>query len=244
MFYDLEDPSKFIKDAAESLDNDGIFVAQLMCSHSMFKMNDLGNICHEHLEYYSYDSLKYLFEKNGLKIFKISENNVNGGSYRVYCKKNLKKSISYSEKTSLKDIKKFVKNVIDNRTKTLKFLKNAKKEKRTIMLYGASTKGNTLLQYYGITNKLIKYAVERSKHKWGKYTIGSGLKIISEQESRRLNPDYFYVMPYGFIDEFIKREKKWLKKGVNFYYHIQNLRLLNEKSSYFRCYWPRWFICS
>ena len=82
MFYDLEDPSKFIKDAAESLDNDGIFVAQLMCSHSMFKMNDLGNICHEHLEYYSYDSLKYLFEKNGLKIFKISENNVNGGSYR------------------------------------------------------------------------------------------------------------------------------------------------------------------
>ena len=73
MFYDLEDPSKFIKDAAESLDDDGIFVAQLMCSQSMFKMNDLGNICHEHLEYYSYDSLKYLFEKNGLKIFKISE---------------------------------------------------------------------------------------------------------------------------------------------------------------------------
>ena len=58
MFYDLEDPSKFIKDAADSLDNDGIFVAQLMCSHSMFKMNDLGNICHEHLEYYSYESFK------------------------------------------------------------------------------------------------------------------------------------------------------------------------------------------
>ena len=216
MFYDLEDPSKFIKDAAESLDDDGIFVAQLMCSQSMFKMNDLGNICHEHLEYYSYDSLKYLFEKNGLKIFKISENNVNGGSYRVYCKKNLKKSVSYGEKTSLKDIKKFVKNVIENRTKTLKFIKNAKKENKTIILYGASTKGNTLLQYYGITPNLIKYAAERSSHKWGKYTIGSGLEIISEQKSRKLNPDYFYVMPYGFIDEFIKREKKWLGKGGKF----------------------------
>ena len=74
MFYDLEDPSEFIKHAADALDDDGIFVAQLMCSHSMFKTNDLGNICHEHLEYYSYNSLKYLFEKNGLKIFKMTEN--------------------------------------------------------------------------------------------------------------------------------------------------------------------------
>ena len=216
MFYDLEDPSKFIKDAADSLDNEGIFVAQLMCSHSMLKMNDLGNICHEHLEYYSYESLKYLFEKNGLKIFKITENNVNGGSYRVYCKKNLAKSVSYKEKTSYKYIKKFVKNVIENKNKTLKFLENAKKQNKTIALYGASTKGNTLLQYYGITPKLIKYAAERSKHKWGKYTIGSGLKIISEEKSRELNPDYFYVMPYGFINEFIKREKKWINKGGKF----------------------------
>ena len=101
MFYDLEIPQNLLK-MQNSLDKDGIFVAQLMCSHSMFKMNDLGNICHEHPEYYSYDSLKYLFEKNGLKIFKISENNVNGGSYRVYCKKNLKKSVSYPEKPHLK----------------------------------------------------------------------------------------------------------------------------------------------
>ncbi len=216
MFYDLEDPSKFIKDAADVMDDDGIFVAQLMCLHSMLKMNDLGNICHEHLEYYSYHSLKYLFEKNGLKIFKIKENKVNGGSYRVYCKKNLKKSVTYKEKTSYKDIKKFIKNVIENKNKTINFIKKAKKEKKTIILYGASTKGNTLLQYYKITPTMIKYAAERSKYKWGKYTIGSGLKIISEKESRRLNPDYFFVMPYGFINEFIKRERKWLDNGGKF----------------------------
>lgn len=216
MFYDLEDPSKFIKDAADSLDDDGIFVAQLMCLKSMLKMNDLGNICHEHLEYYSYDSLKYLFEKNGLKIFKINENNVNGGSYRVYCKKNLKKSINYKENTSFKHIQKFIKNVIDNKNKTMKFLQNARKKNKSVMIYGASTKGNTLLQYYKINPKLINFAAERSKHKWGKYTVGSGLKIISEEESRKLNPDYFFVMPYGFIDEFIKREKKWLQKGGKF----------------------------
>ena len=88
MFYDLEEPNKFIKDAADSLDKNGIFIAQLMCLKSMLKKNDLGNICHEHLEFYSYPSLKYLFEKNGLKIFKIEENEINGGSYRIYCKKN------------------------------------------------------------------------------------------------------------------------------------------------------------
>ena len=111
MFYDLEDPSEFIKHAADALDDDGIFVAQLMCSHSMFKTNDLGNICHEHLEYYSYKSLKYLFEKNGLKIFKMTENKINGGSYRIYCKKNIKKSIKYKEKTNYAEILKFVKRV-------------------------------------------------------------------------------------------------------------------------------------
>ena len=107
MFYDLENPSEFIKHAAEALDDDGIFVAQLMCSHSMFKTNDLGNICHEHLEYYSYNSLKYLLEKNGLKMFKISENNINGG-HRIYCKKNIEKSIKI-KKASYSEIIKFVK---------------------------------------------------------------------------------------------------------------------------------------
>ena len=87
MFYDLEDPSNFISDAAAALDKNGVFIAQLMCLNSMLKKNDLGNVCHEHLEFYSYDSLKYLFENNGFKIFKIEENEINGGSYRIYCKK-------------------------------------------------------------------------------------------------------------------------------------------------------------
>ena len=89
----------------------------------MFKTNDLGNICHEHLEYYSYKSLKYLFEKNGLKIFKMSENKINGGSYRIYCKKNIKRSIKYKEKTNYSEIIKFVNRVKQNKQKTLKFIK-------------------------------------------------------------------------------------------------------------------------
>ena len=228
MFYDLEDPSKFIAEAAEVLDDNGIFIAQLMCLESMLKKNDLGNICHEHLEFYSYDSLKYLFEKNGLKIFKIEKNDVNGGSYRIFCKKNISRSIVYKEKTNLFRIKKFVQRIESNKKKCLTFLTNAVKKGLIIFIYGASTKGNTLLQYYGINHKLIKFAAERSPEKWGKYTIGSGIRIISEDKARKLNPNYFFVMPYAFIKEFIKREKKWLKKGGKFILPYPNFKVINK----------------
>ena len=228
MFYDLEDPSKFISDAAKSLDDNGVFIAQLMCLDSMIKKNDLGNICHEHLEFYSYPSLKYLFEKNGLKIMKIDENEINGGSYRIFCKKNIKKSITYKEKTSLTDIKRFIKRVKKNKKTCINFLKRSKIDKKKVFIYGASTKGNTLLQYYGINANIIAYASERSPEKWGKYTIGTGLKIISEDYARTLNPDYFFVMPYAFIREFIKREKNWIKGGGKFILPYPNFKIINK----------------
>ncbi len=227
MFYDLENPSKFIADAAEVLDDKGVFIAQLMCLESMLKKNDLGNICHEHLEFYSFESLKYLFEKNGLKIFKIEENDINGGSYRIFCKKNISRSIVYKEKVSLFEIKKFIQRVESNKKKCLSFLINAVKKGLEVYIYGASTKGNTLLQYYGINHKLIKFAAERSPEKWGKYTVGTGIRIISENEARKLNPNYFFVMPYAFIKEFIKREKNWLKKGGKFVLPYPNFKVIN-----------------
>ena len=229
MFYDLEKPSDFIKAAYNALDEDGVFIAQLMCLDSMIKQNDLGNICHEHLEFYSYDSLKFLFETNGFKIFKIEKNSINGGSYRVYCNKKNIKSIKIKEKTSLLDIKRFIKNVKDNKKKCLQFLNDAKKKKKNIFIYGASTKGNTLLQYYKINKNLIPCAAERSPEKWGKYTIGSGIKIISENDARKLNPNYFFALPYGFIDEFIKREKKWINNGGKFILPYPNFKVVKTK---------------
>ena len=156
----------------------------------------------------------------------MSENKINGGSYRIYCKKNLKKSIKYREKASYGEIMKFIKRVKQNKKNTLKFFKENIKLGKKIFLYGASTKGNTLLQYYGLTNKEIPFASERTKTKWGKYTIGSGVKIISEANARKLNPDYFFVMPYGFISEFIKREKKWLNSGGKFILPYPKFKIL------------------
>ena len=122
MFYDLEEPNKFIKDAADSLDEKGIFIAQLMCLKSMIEKNDLGNICHEHIEFYSLKSLKYLLEKNGFEIFKIEENDINGGSYRLYCRKFKIGSIKLRNENVLKLMKGFVKRVQENKRITMKFI--------------------------------------------------------------------------------------------------------------------------
>ena len=229
MFYDLEDPNKFIKDAADSLDDRGIFVAQLMSLKSMIEKNDLGNICHEHIEFYSFKSIKYLFEKNGLEIFKISSNDINGGSYRFYCRKFKRGSIRLPKENILKMMKKFVYRVKMNKRITVNFIKKQIENNKKIFLYGASTKGNTVLQYYGLNKEMIPYAAERSPFKWGKYTIGTGIKIISEKKAKKMKPDFFFVTPWGFIKEFIKREKNWLNNGGKFILPFPKMKIIGRK---------------
>ena len=226
MFYDLEDPNKFIRDSVLALDDKGIFIAQLMCLKSMIEKNDIGNICHEHIEFYSLKSLKYLFENNGLEIFKIEENDINGGSYRIFCRKFNKGSIPLPKENVLTSVKKFVKRANRNKQITMNFIKKQIKKDKKIFLYGASTKGNTILQYYKLNNKIIPFAAERSPEKWKKYTVGTGIKIISEKEARKLKPDYFFVTPWGFIKEFIKREHSWLKKGGKFIVPFPKFKLI------------------
>ena len=226
MFYDLEDPNKFIKDAADSLAEDGIFIAQLMCLKSMVEKNDLGNICHEHIEFYSLKSIKFLFEKNGMEIFKIEENDINGGSYRMYCRKFKNGSIKLPSENVLKLMKDYIKRVKKNKRVIVEFINNQVKKGKKIYLYGASTKGNTVLQYYGLNNKMIPLAAERSPEKWGRYTIGTGIKIISEKKARDLKPDYFFVTPWYFIKEFIKRERRWLKSGGSFILPFPKFKLI------------------
>ncbi|MDD5129525.1 MAG: class I SAM-dependent methyltransferase [Candidatus Omnitrophica bacterium] len=226
MFYDLEDPNKFIRDAQQALTEDGIFVAQLMCLTPMLNKNDLGNICHEHLEYYSLDSLKYLFEKNGLEMFKIEENDVNGGSYRIFARQYKGTGIAYNEKVTLEDILAFASRIQKNREKCVEFIKAEVKKGKTVYVYGASTKGNVILQYYGLDNSIITAAAERSPQKWGKYTIGTWIPIVSEEEARRAQPDYFLVLPWAFFNEFYEREKQWRQRGGKFIVPLPEFRVV------------------
>jgi len=226
MFYDLEHPNKFIGDAAKALTEDGIFVAQLMCLASMLEKNDIGNICHEHLEYYSLESLKYLFEKNSLEIFKIEENDVNGGSYRIFARHYKGTGIPFDEKYTLQDIKDFAQRIEKNKTDCVSFIKQQVEKGKTVYVYGASTKGNVILQYYGLEKSLITAASERSPEKWGKYTIGTWIPIVSEEEARKAQPDYFLVLPWAFFPEFYEREKEWREKGGKFIVPLPKFRVV------------------
>jgi len=226
MFYDLEDPNKFIADACKALTDDGVFVAQLMCLMPMLQKNDLGNICHEHLEYYSLQTLKYLFEKNGLEMFRIEENDVNGGSYRIFARHYKGTGMPISEDITLADILAFGQRVQESRDLCVAFIKQEVAKGKKVYVYGASTKGNVILQYYGLDNKLITAAAERSPEKWGKYTIGSWIPIVSEEEARKAQPDYFLVLPWAFFNEFYEREKEWRARGGKFIVPLPEFRVV------------------
>jgi NDP-4-keto-2,6-dideoxyhexose 3-C-methyltransferase len=226
MFYDLEDPNQFIGDARKALAEDGIFIAQLMCLAPMLEKNDIGNICHEHLEYYSLESLKYLFETNGLEIFKLEENDVNGGSYRIFARHYKGTGIPLHEKFTFDDMAAFARNVRDNRDRCVEFIKREVANGKTVYVYGASTKGNVILQYYGLDHTLIAAASEKSPEKWGKYTIGTWIPIVSEEEARRAQPDYFLVLPWAFFDEFYERERAWRERGGQFILPLPEFRVV------------------
>lgn len=226
MFYDLEDPNQFIGDARRVLADDGVFVAQLMCLTPMLEKNDLGNICHEHLEYYSLESLKYLFERNGLEMFKIEENDVNGGSYRIFARHYRGTGIDFAERVSAADVTAFAERLRRNRDACVAFIKEEVAKGKTVYVYGASTKGNVILQYYGLDATLITAAAERSPEKWGKYTVGTWIPIVSEEEARRAQPDYFLVLPWAFFDEFYARETAWREQGGKFIVPLPEFRVV------------------
>lgn len=227
MFYDLDDPNKFISDASKCLTEDGIFIAQLMCLLPMLEKNDLGNICHEHIEYYSLKSLKYLFENNGLEIFKIEENFVNGGSYRIYAKPFKNGSIELLDDLTKEHLLEFKQRIDKNKKDCVEFIKQVVSEGKKVYVYGASTKGNVILQYYGLDNSLITAAAERSPEKWGKYTIGTWIPIISEEQARSENPDYFLVLPWAFFDEFYERERDWRARGGKFILPLPDFKIID-----------------
>ena len=240
MFYDLENPNIFVKNIKEILKKNGIWIIEMSYLSEMIKTNSFDTICHEHLEYYSLKSLNYLMNQNGMKIFKISFNNINGGSIRCYI--SHQDQISYQRKKDKKIILNCLKKEKKNKiyqaatysrfTKKIKFIKHKiknllnkiRQQKKTIHIYGASTKGNTIIQFLNICNKQIPYAAERNPIKWGAKTLGSNIKIISEQDSKLLKPDYYFVLPWHFKKEILNREKKNLGK-VKFIFPLPNIEI-------------------
>jgi len=209
MFYDMDNPNDFIHSVNESLSDDGIFIAQLMTLAPMLKMKDLGNVCHEHLEYYSYKSLVHLYEKNGLEIYKVVQNDIQGGSYQLWARKLNEGSIEYHEDIST--LETFFEDVERNGRLLRIVLKDSIDNGNKNYVYGASTKGNTMLQLWKLDG-LFEGAAEIHPDKVGRYTVGTGIPIVHEDDAKK-EANLFFVPNFGFKDMFVEKENEWINNG-------------------------------
>ena len=250
MFYDLDEPVEFLKDVSKVMDDDGLFVIQMSYTPLMIKQLAFDNICHEHVYYWGLASMEKLLKKAGLKIVDCQVNDVNGGSFRIYIKKKKTNVTSFATapyrdvcNVRVESLIKWEKGLkldkeeiwLDfyNRIEALKketvdFIKAEKAKGKVICGYGASTKGNTLLQYFGLDNTLIDAIAERSHYKFGLKTIGTNIPILSEEDVRAMNPDYMLVLPWHFIAEFVKREDEFLSKGGKFIVPCPNFQIIGK----------------
>jgi hypothetical protein len=238
MFYDLEDPVSFVKDVNEVLDADGLWVLQLSYTPLMLQQVAFDNICHEHVYYYALKDLSKVLALGGFEVVDVELNDINGGSFRVYAMKNGANKSSFgtqpcrdvaqfriasllayeeaSEFMTIKSWRAFFDKITALKEDVRNFILQAKLEGKTVWGYGASTKGNTLLQYFGLDHTMIDGIAERSVHKYGLKTVGTNIPIYSEAEMRRVSPDYLLVLPWHFISEFRERERDYLLKGGKF----------------------------
>lgn len=239
MFYDLEDPSKFVSDINGILDEEGIWHFEQSYLPTMLRMNSYDTICHEHVEYYTLNVVKELLEKNDLKIINVELNSINGGSFAVSAAKKNSALDSNTELVNwlieqekrmglntLKPYEDFKKRVFQHRKNLNDLIKNIRASGKNIAGYGASTKGNVLLQFCDLSKNEISCIAEVNKEKFGCYTPGTNIPIMSEEEVKKKKPDYMLVLPWHFRDDIIKREQEYLKSGGRLIFPLPEIEVI------------------
>ncbi len=236
MFYDLEDPNSFASDVAEILAPDGVWIVQQNYLATMLEQNGFDNIGHEHLEYYSLGTMQRLLERHDLEVFEVETNDVNGGSFRTFiCHRGrypIRNSVTQMEKHESRlaldehaTYEKFAANIRMIRSKVREFIVGEVGHGKTVYVYGASNRGNTILQYCGLDHTLIRKATDANPEKWGRKTVGTLIPIVSKEEARKDRPNYFLVLPHHFLEEIRRDENKYLEEGGKLivplpYFHI------------------------
>ncbi len=239
MFYDLESPMDFVRDIESCLADDGIWHFEQSYMPSMLRTNSYDTICHEHLEFYSLKVVKNILEQCGMNVMDVQMNAINGGSFAVTaCKKNASYRINepiirwllqQEEDMGLdnpKPYREFEERVFRHRKNLTKLIEALVADGKKIIGYGASTKGNVLLQFCGFTSKHIPYIAEVNKDKFGSLTPGTHIPIISEVEAKAMKPDYFLVLPWHFKDSILMREKEYLAQGGKFIFPLPEIEII------------------
>lgn len=238
MFYDLEDPGAFVGDVAQILAPDGIWVLEQSYLPSMLAQNAFDTICHEHLEYYAFSQIERLLREHGLRPFDVSVNAVNGGSFQVWaCHAAAAYPTNDAAIAALTDreqrlalssdvpYREFRSRIASIGERLCALVSGEARAGRKTYVYGASTKGNVLLQHFGLDGTLIHGCADRNEAKWGHRTPGTGIPIVSEEAARK-DADCFLVLPWAFRNEFLAREADFRARGGRLIFPLPDVEIV------------------
>jgi len=236
IFYDIENPNKFCEDIYSLLDDHGIWILEFSYLPLMLKNLTFDQICHEHVTYYGLKTFQKIAKKNNLKIIDAKLNEINGGSIEVTCakigtkfkesKNKINKILKDENKITEISFKRFNSRIKKIKKDISKFVKKNKRKK--IIGYGASTKGNVVLNYCGISNKDIPYICDANKFKFNKYTPGTNIRIISKNKMRVFKPDFLLVLIWPFRKEVINQEINFIKSGGSLIFLLPKFHIVDK----------------
>jgi NDP-4-keto-2,6-dideoxyhexose 3-C-methyltransferase len=241
MFYDLESPLQFMREVAEVLADDGIWVFEQSYLPAMIDTDSFDTICHEHLEYYALAQIQFVADRSGLRILDVSFNKTNGGSFRVTAAHahgnsgdgdRARAVLQREESEGYKEAavySRFRDRVRRHRDEIPGYLREARRQGQKVFGYGASTKGNVVLQYCGITTEELPLIAEVNPDKFGCFTPKSLIPIVSEEEARAARPDAFFVLPWHFREFIVAKEHNFLTQGGRLIFPLPVLEAVNGK---------------
>ncbi|PHR59880.1 MAG: NarL family transcriptional regulator [Robiginitomaculum sp.] len=238
MFYDLDEPKKFVQDIKQCLDHDGLWIVEMNYTTNMVRDLGYDMIGHEHVAYYTLLSFEKLVKAQGLHVNDVTFNSINGGSIRLFVSRSDQQSEAVAQALaaerqqdlhSVQAFADFGARIDQFRTRLRKLVKQIRGKGQRIAAYGASTRGNTVMQHCGFTRDDIYAALDRNPMKWGMEISGCRIPIISEVEGRANPPEYMMILPYYFLDEFIKREAAYLDAGGKFIVYLPTLRIISKQ---------------
>ncbi|HLK38544.1 MAG TPA: class I SAM-dependent methyltransferase [Polyangiaceae bacterium] len=244
MFYDLESPVACARAIADLLAPGGVWVVEMSYMPTMLENDSYDTICHEHLEYYSLAVLERIVRDAGLRIFRVALNAINGGSIRVFVahladgkhgtpedRRVLldRRLAEFELRLDTEDpYRAFQRRIEKHRDELAALLHKLRGEGKRVHVYGASTKGNTILQWCGIDHTLVECAADRNPDKHGARTLGTDIPIVSEEESRAKSPDYYLVLPWHFRAEFLERERPMIDRGCGMIFPLPRLEIVRR----------------
>lgn len=239
-FYDLDDPVSFVKDIYEILSDDGLWHFEQAYLPSTLRATSYDTACHEHIEYYSMLSISKILSFAGMKIVDVSLNDINGGSFAVTACKDTNNQVKVNSSViewlideeykmgldTPKPYFDFAERVKSHRESLVSLIRKIRSEGKTIYGYGASTKGNVMLQWCGLTSDDIIAIGEVNPDKYGCVTPGTNIPIIPESEVKSINPDYMIVLPWHFRNGILQREKEYRNSGGKFIFPLPYIEIV------------------